>query len=208
MEVRLLGARGFFGKRRLGFEGLGDLASESEVVVGGEVGFVDELEGFVDRRGGGGFHDGGGFIELVKHGDVEAGGAVVEAGVGLGPEELAVETRDGVEGLVLAAHGGEVAPTEAREDDGKVGFAMLVAPGSIGGMDLGDVLDRLLGRGVAADGPGADDVGQFEEVESGGIGGGVAPAVPPPGGNAGEGGHAAKLGVAVEEAEEFGGFFE
>jgi hypothetical protein len=31
----------------------------------------------VDGRGGGGFHDGGGFIELVEHGDVEAGGAVV-----------------------------------------------------------------------------------------------------------------------------------
>ena len=58
-------------------EGLGDLAGEPEVVVGGEVGVVDEFEVVVDGRGGGGFHDGGGFIELVEHGDVEAGGAVV-----------------------------------------------------------------------------------------------------------------------------------
>ena len=66
-----------------------------------------------------------------------------------------------------------------------------------------------LGGGlVASDGPGADDIGEFENVEAGGVGGGIAAAVTPVGGNAGEGGHAAELGVAVEEAEELGGVFE
>jgi hypothetical protein len=192
----------------MGVEGLGDLAGEPEVVVGGEVGVVDEFEGVVDGRGGGGFHDGGGFIEFVKHGDVEAGGAVLEAGAGLGPEELAIESGDGVEGFVLAAHGGEVAPTEAGEDDGEKGFLVLGAPGEVAGLEGGDVffgLGRVL---VASDGPGADDIGEFEDIEAGGVGGGIAAAVTPVGGNAGEGGHAAEFGVAVEEAEELGGVFK
>lgn len=186
----------------------GDLAGEPEVVVGGEVGVVDEFEGVVDGRGGCGFHDGGGFIELVKHGDVEAGGAVLEAGACLGPKELAIKAGDGVEGLVLAAHGGEIAPTEAGEDDGEKGLLVLGAPGEVAGLEGGDVFFGLIGAVVASDGPGADDVGEFEDVEAGGVGGGIAAAVTPVGGNAGEGGHAAEFGVAVEEAEEFGGFFE
>lgn len=204
----LLWGWGCFGEGGLGVEGLGDLAGEPEVVVGGEVGVVDEFEGVVDGWGGGGFHDGGGFIELVKHGDVEAGGAVLEAGAGLGPEELAIESGDGVEGFVLAAHGGEVAPTEAGEDDREEGFLVVGAPGEVAGLEGGDVFFGLGGGLVATDGPGADDIGKVEDIEAGGVGGGVAPAVTPEGGDACERGHAAEFGVAVEKAEEFGGFFE
>lgn len=135
----------------MGVEGLGDLACKPEVVVGGEVEVVDEFEGVVDGRVGGGFHDGGGFIKFVKHGDVEAGGALLEAGTGLGPEKFAIEAGDWIERFVLASHSGEVAPTESGEDDREEGFLVLGAPGEVTGLEGGDVFFGLGGGSIAAD---------------------------------------------------------
>jgi hypothetical protein len=208
-----IGAGGdFLGEGRMGVEGLGDLAGEPEVVVGGEVGVVDEFEGVMDGRGGGRFDDGGGFIEFVKHGDVEAGGAMVEAGAGLGPEGLAIEAGDGVEGFVLITHGGEVAPAEAGKDDGEKCLLVLPHPCGVtedgarvgGAEDLGGGAVGVFQGGVMAFfGVEFGDVGPEVDVGAAGL---VEAVVGPVAFGAVVGGVEPALITAEEAVEEFGFF--
>ena len=170
-------------------------------MIGGQVGLGDEALD-VDGRVGGCFENGGAFIQLIKHGDVEHRAAPGDALTSLAPQELAAESRNGIQRGIDTAHLAEIAPTEAWKHDGQVILIMLATPLRVSFMHLVDHLRGVRGRVITTDGPGADDVRALQDLVQLRIASGIAFLTAPMPGHASHDGEFAELGIVMQEAQQ------
>lgn len=124
-------------------------------MIVGNAGFADEVA-FSGGWIGAGFEDRGGFVELIKHGDVKHLGSGLSGIPSLGPEKLTAQPRDFVESGFLAPDLHHILPTEAGEGDWEEVDFSLTTPRDVLGEGFGGMICGAFWRVVASHCPGAD----------------------------------------------------